>query len=125
MAQAVTLNAIFTQLAYQASKMTIVDQVDRFTRLAFKAQSQCRATVETLALIKNPPTVFARQANIAQGPQQVNNSVTFARAENPESQKDKQLEVYGERLDTRTAGAANVRDQALAPVGTLHRPSNH
>src|SRR5215216_4635758 len=30
-AQAVTLNAMFTQLAYQTSKMTIVDQIDRFT----------------------------------------------------------------------------------------------
>jgi hypothetical protein len=73
-AQAVALNAMFTQLAYQTSKMTIVDQIDRFTRLALKAQAQCRATLETLALIKNPPTVFARQANIAHGPQQVNNN---------------------------------------------------
>jgi hypothetical protein len=32
-------------------------------------------TLETLATIKNPPVVFARQANIAQGPQQVNNQM--------------------------------------------------
>jgi hypothetical protein len=75
-AQAITLNAMFTQLAYHSSKMTIVDQIDRFTRLALKAQGQCRATLETLATIKNPPTVFARQANIAHGPQQVNNGVS-------------------------------------------------
>jgi hypothetical protein len=68
-AQAVTLNSMFTHLAYQSSHMTIVDQIDRFTRLALKAQGQCRATIETLALMKNPPTVFARQANIAHGPQ--------------------------------------------------------
>lgn len=68
-AQAVTLNAMFTQLANQSSKMTLVDQIDRFTRLALKAQGQCRATLETLAAIKNPPTVFAKQANIANGPQ--------------------------------------------------------
>ena len=74
-AQAVTLNAMFTQLAFQSSKMSIVDQIDRFTRLALKAQGQCRSTLETLAAIKNPPTVFARQANIAHGPQQVNNGV--------------------------------------------------
>ena len=74
-AQAVVLNAMFTKLAYQTSQMTIVDQIDRFTRLGLKAQGQCRATVETLALMKNPPSgaVFARQANIANGPQQVNN----------------------------------------------------
>jgi len=40
-----------------------------------KAQSQCRATLEALAAIKNPPIVYARQANIAAGPQQVNNGV--------------------------------------------------
>jgi hypothetical protein len=67
-AQALTLNAMFTNLALQSREMTAVDQIDRFTRLALKAQGQCRATVETLATIKNPPTVFARQANIAHGP---------------------------------------------------------
>jgi hypothetical protein len=44
-------------------------------RLALKAQSQSRATVETLAAIKNPPVVYARQANFAAGHQQVNNGV--------------------------------------------------
>jgi hypothetical protein len=34
-------------------------------RLALRAQGQCRATLETLAVMKSPPTVFARQANIA------------------------------------------------------------
>lgn len=29
--------------------------------------------METLANIKNPPLVFARRANISNGPQQVNN----------------------------------------------------
>ena len=44
-----------TQMAHQTTKMTIVDQIARFTRLALKAQGQCRATIETLALMKNPP----------------------------------------------------------------------
>ena len=43
-------------------------------RLALKAQSQCRTTIETLTILKNPTTIFARQANIAQGSQQVNNA---------------------------------------------------
>lgn len=34
-----------------------------------KAQSQCRATLETLAAIKNPPVIYAKQANISNGPQ--------------------------------------------------------
>ena len=42
--------------------------------------------VKNLVQIKNPPAVFARQANIAQGPQQVNNAMPagepLARGEN-------------------------------------------
>ncbi len=123
-AQVVTLNAMFTQLANQTSKMTIVDQIDRFTRLALKAQGQCRATVETLALMKNPP-IFARQANIANGPQQVNNGVTTSalasRAGNQESEPIKLLEDPRERMDFGTAGTAGAGDQGVAAVGAVHR----
>ena len=50
------------------------DAGERYLKLAFKAQNQCRMTLETLTTIKNPPVVYAKQANIAHGPQQVNNS---------------------------------------------------
>jgi hypothetical protein len=43
-----------------------------------KAQNQCRMTLETLSTIKNPPVVYAKQANIAHGPQQVNNGTAPA-----------------------------------------------
>ena len=36
-AQATTLNAMFTQMANQAARMTVVPQIDLFTRLALKA----------------------------------------------------------------------------------------
>lgn len=123
-AQAVTLNAMFTQLAYQTSRMTIVDQIDRFTRLALKAQGQCRATIETLALIKNPPTVFARQANIAHGPQQVNNAVSLPRAGNLETRPIELLEAHDERLDGGTTAASSRGDQAMATMGAVNRATN-
>ena len=72
-----------------------------------RAQSQCRATIETLAVIKNPQAVaFVRQANIAAGPQQVNNGMSAAhaasRALENEFEPNRLLETqYGERLDTR------------------------
>lgn len=73
-AQSVALNAVFTSLAKRSAESDYMDHVERFLRLALKAQSQCRANIETLALLKNPPSaVFAKQANIAHGPQQVNN----------------------------------------------------
>ncbi len=50
--------------------------------LCGQAQGQCRAALETPAPIKNPTVVFARQANIAHGPQQINNGMEPARAAN-------------------------------------------
>src|SRR5437867_39737 len=61
MAQAVALNAMFSDLSQRSAKTLPcrLDIADRMMRLALKAQGQCRATLETLAVIKNPPTVFA------------------------------------------------------------------
>lgn len=75
MGQAHSLQAIFQSLATRAAANIghYPNAVDSYLRLALKAQSQCRATLETLATIKNPPVLFAKQANIANGPQQVNN----------------------------------------------------
>jgi hypothetical protein len=71
-AQAAVLNVLFANLLTRAHQTRVMDHIERLMRLALKSQSQCRTTCETLALLKNPP-VFARQANIANGPQQVNN----------------------------------------------------
>lgn len=93
-AQMDTLHAMFCDFARRASLNTALlpDVADRYYKLAMKVQGQCRATIETLSVLKSPPTVFARQANIANGPQQVNNGVTSAsesraRAETLETEK--------------------------------------
>ncbi len=136
-AQAIALNAIFGEMARRAS-MNMgehIDATDRYMRLALKAQGQCRATVETLAAIKNPP-VFAKQANIANGPQQVNNSPRFpsstracAHAGRTESQPSKLLEDGSNGstyLDTGAAPAAARGDstvEAVAEVNRAEKPS--
>src|ERR1017187_1007026 len=75
--QAHTLDTIFNELARRSSANMVEgygEAAERYMRLALKAQSQCRATIETLAEMKNPkPVAFVQQANIANGPQQVNN----------------------------------------------------
>jgi hypothetical protein len=48
-----------------------------------------------LATIKNPPVVFARQANIAQGPQQVNNGMMPA--SELENQKAAEQTIKGQQ----------------------------
>ena len=72
--QAIALQTIFTNMARRAPKQNMMVHWEAYLRIALKAQSQCRMTLETLATIKNPPVVFARQANINNGGQrQVNN----------------------------------------------------
>lgn len=73
-AQAAALDAIFTSLSRRALRFGHMDTLERYLKLALKAQSQCRATLETLAEMKNPGTVaIVRQANIGQAVQ-VNNA---------------------------------------------------
>jgi hypothetical protein len=126
MTQAIGLNSMYTELSVLARINLVknLDVAERLMRLGLKAQSQSRAALETLAAIKNPPTVFAKQANIAHGPQQVNNSLALARVGESESAPNKVLEAHGERLDGGTADAAIAGDQALATVGTVHRPTD-
>jgi hypothetical protein len=124
--QANALQSIFTSLARRAVCQEYLKQYQCYMAIALKAQNQCRMTLETLSLIKNPP-VFARQANIAHGPQQVNNGTpppAPAREENSQSEQNKLLEVtHGERLDTTTSRTAGTGDTAMATVETLDRPA--
>jgi hypothetical protein len=74
-AQAVTLDTVFNELARRAALNMgeHLTATETYLRLAFKAQAQCRSTLETLAEVKNPRhATFVRQQNIA-GQQQVNN----------------------------------------------------
>ena len=124
-AQANTLDAIFNDLARRAALNMgeYLGATETYLRLALKAQSQCRATLETLAAIKNPPVIYARQANVTTGPQQVNNGViTPTRAGEDESKPNKQSEATHELLqDTRASSAAIGSNPALATVGEVDR----
>lgn len=127
--QAQALNSIFTDLAWRANDVMKIDvkTSETLLRLALKAQSQSRCSLEALAEIKNPRAVaFVKQANIANGPQQVNNGSAarsgVARADNPASEPSKQLEHrHGERLDFGTASTAGRSHQELEAVGTVNR----
>lgn len=128
--QAHALQAIFMNLARRATTQEYLKQWEAYLRMALKAQNQCRMTLETLATIKNPPVVIARQANINNGgQQQVNNSVApapekaLAHAANLQTAPTELLEQqHGEWLDTGAAGQAGGADPHLAPVGAVHRP---
>jgi hypothetical protein len=133
--QASALQAMFVRLTERGMEQTHMPNLEGFIRLALRAQSQCRAALETLATIKNPPVIYARQANISNGPQQVNNGEgkpTFQTSTRPrahtgekEIPETKLLETQShEWLDTGAAEAAGGVDQDMETVGAVDWAKN-
>ena len=130
-AQAVALNAIFGEFARRAALNMgeHIGAMETYARLAMKAQSQCRSTIETLAEMKNPPVVFTRQANIANGPQQVNNGFSHTAphaSETPIAPTELLQDTRNGRtqLDTRATSTTGRSDTSLEPVGAINRPAH-
>ena len=118
--QAMALQTIFTELSARAARADTMTHLDTYMRLALKAQAQCRASLEALAAIKSPPILFARQANFANGPQQVNNGAP--RASESKSWQNELLEnQHGQWLDSGTQGQTRGSNSGLAPVGIVDR----
>ena len=92
-------------------------------RMALRAQSQCRAMLETLAAIKNPPIVYAPQANVTTGPQQVDNGVAArSHAKEIEIEPNELSEVGNELLPAAGTLSLTCRvNQEVEAVGEVHR----
>ena len=131
--QATALQTIFTSLARRAANQEHLRQYETFLGLALKAQSQSRATLSALVDLKYPrQATFVKQANIASGPQQVNNNhaladglsgpVTHAKENQPVPNKlleDKSHErPY---LDIGATPTAKRSHQAVEAVGKVNR----
>lgn len=123
MSQAHSLDAIFNEFCKRAALNMgeFLPAVETYMRMALKAQSQCRATLQTLGEIKAPRSIaFIRQANVANGPQQVNNGPTLPPREQPPDSTNELLEASnGEWLDTGTTRASGATDSAMAAVGEI------
>ena len=91
-----------------------------------RTKSQSRATIETLAEIKNPRQVsFVKQANIAGGNQQVNNGIPPSRAGENEIPPSKQSGYEHELLPNAGASAPARRvDPTLEAVGAIDGTPN-
>ncbi len=135
--QATALQTIFTSLARRAQDQEYQKNLEAFLGLALKAQAQSRATISALVDLKYPrQATFVKQANIANGPQQVNNGTaagaipeqyaqarTHAGKSAPEQIKLLEAEhgQPGKRMDTRAAQTAERSYQAVETVATVHR----
>lgn len=72
-AQAITLDAMFTELA-RRSAITMRDYfnaAERYARLAMKAQANCRTTLEALAKLHQPREQTVRHVHVNEGGQAV------------------------------------------------------
>jgi hypothetical protein len=118
MGQAYALQSIFMNLSLRSKNQEYLKNMETFLRLALKAQSQCRATLETLAAIKNPPVVFAKQANISNGHQQVNNGISPTHAGKNNFSPNELLEAHdgSTTLDTGTTNTTSPENKAMAAV---------
>ena len=134
--QAIALNAVFLEMSRRAALNmgSHLRATETYMRLALKAQSQCRTTLETLAEIKNPRAVaFVKQANIAGDHQQVNILAPESPAPVPEEagragtkrRPNGLLEEISDAqwLDPRAAPAAGAGNPELATVGAGDRPA--
>ena len=129
MSQSTLLNTMFGELTRRTAnrfngETFQLEVVESYFKMAMKAQNQCRMTLETLANIKNPPVVYAKQANITNGPQQVNNGVTtHAPATENQNPPSKVLEQsHEQRMDRGTQSQTGQSDSALEAVAKINRP---
>lgn len=124
-AQAHTLDGLFARLASNALTAERLEIFERYMRLALKAQSQARTTLQTLAELKVPKQIaFVKQANIGNQLQVNNGSNTRARAhagKNRNEPNELMEAQHGERMDTRATRSAGEDDTAMAALEEQHR----
>jgi hypothetical protein len=98
-----------------------MSKLEIYLRLSLKAQSQCARSIEVLAAMKNPPIVYAKQANISHGNQQVNNggNPNASHTEKKINQPNELLvkDNYGSaQMDERATQTTIPNDKAMATV---------
>jgi len=117
--QAYTLNVMFTTLMTRANRQEYMPPTQALMSLAFKAQNQSRATLQALVQLKQPSnTQFIKQANIAQGHQQVNNLAE----KNITPQNELLEDIHGNsHLDTGTTPTTTGIDTTLEALDKVDR----
>lgn len=135
--QATALQTIFTSLAMRAASQEYLKNYQSFMALALKAQAQSRATISALVDLKYPrQSTFVKQANISNGPQQVNNGDTLntGTQAGAHSQAEKTATLQNELLEDQRHGSTNLDTRAtttaarsysaVEAVGAVNRPAN-
>ncbi len=124
--QANALQAIFTGYAVKAQAQTNLRNMESMMNLALKAQAQSRATISALVDLKYPrQATFVKQANIANGAQQVNNATgSSARKKNPPSPNKLSRPDHELRQDARAPRLTVKESESLEALGKVDRAAN-
>ena len=128
--QATALQTIFVSLATRAHHQQYQRHLEAYLGLALKAQAQSRATIQAVIDLKFPrQATFVKQANIAHGPQQVNNGqATGGDNLRALDNQNAQIEVLeglahgGKEMDTGATAEAARGDPAVETLAASHRP---
>ncbi|NDH09830.1 MAG: hypothetical protein EBY16_09540 [Gammaproteobacteria bacterium] len=113
------LDYVFYDALGQLANCGMINQIETYANIAFRAQNQSRKTLLALMELKNPSrATFIKQQNNAIT-QQVNNEVKSnpKNFENPEKVANELLEIkYEQRMDPRTTTSPIPVDPAMATV---------
>lgn len=124
--QAHSLNSISVEMIHKSLENmgSNLHAAEKLMRLGLKAQSQSRATIQTLADLKNPKPYI--QNNRAQY-QQINNNSSPSRAREKENFTNELLEDRTDEQQWMDCGAqkdTGGEDQELEAVAVQHRPED-
>lgn len=115
--QAFALNMAFNSLSARATRQTSASNNQMLMNLCLKSQNQCRATIDSLVRLKQPSqTTFVKQANIANGHQQINNL-----AEKNVTPQNELLKNSNAKLDSGGTEASKRIDTALEALEAINR----
>lgn len=120
--QAIALNAMFERMLAQVGGAEFINHVQVSGLLALKAQAQCRATLATLADIRNPqrPTFIKQQNNAIN--QQVNDVVNLENSKKIDLRANELLsETKNETLDFNRAQETIRINPAMEAVEKINR----
>jgi hypothetical protein len=127
MAQAATLDAMFNCMAQDAFRHIGKNgaRAEASMKAALKSQAQCASTIRVLGELKHPRAVaFVQQANISNGPQQVNNGIGQPASRSRTHGAEVDVPANELLTDDRTKGRAGRRDKALAALDAIDRPAD-
>jgi hypothetical protein len=121
--QATALQSLFARLTEKALGSGRMSNFEALLRMALRAQSQCRATLDTLSSIKTPSVVYANQANVTTGPQQVNNHAPGSTLGNSTKKPQNKLSGDDDELlsNSRTSSNEGRINQKLETLGEVNR----